>query len=120
MQILSWNIRGLGSRLKKRFASKIIRSKKPDIILFQESKLEKLERGTAIRIWGDAEMDYVIAESEGASGGLITMWNKKSFRAQHLLARKNFIIVKGTLLGNFECILINVYAPNEIRNRREL
>ncbi|KAH7839133.1 hypothetical protein Vadar_000168 [Vaccinium darrowii] len=90
------------------------------MFLIQESKLAKLERIEAVKLWGDADMDYAIAESEGASGGLITMWNKKAFQAHHILARRNFIIVKGELFGSFECIIINIYAPNDIRSRREL
>lgn len=43
MKIISWNIRGIGSSLKKRFISKIIRERSPDVLFLQETKVESLK-----------------------------------------------------------------------------
>ena len=43
MQITTWNIRGLGSNVKKRFLAKLIKKRKPDMMFVQETKLEAVE-----------------------------------------------------------------------------
>ena len=36
MKFISWNIRGMGSGVKKRFVSKLISHRNPDFMLIQE------------------------------------------------------------------------------------
>lgn len=48
------------------------------------------------------------------------MWNKESFKAQHTPARKIYIMIKGILSSDCECILINVCAPNDVKSMRNL
>ena len=40
MKFISWNIRGMGSEVKKRFVSKLISHRNLDFMLIQESKME--------------------------------------------------------------------------------
>lgn len=71
MQIISWNIRGMGSFVKKRILSKLVKRRKPDMVLLQETKLELVDRAIAQRIWGGLNLDFVFSGSVGASGGFI-------------------------------------------------
>lgn len=120
MRILSWNIRGLGSRVKKRFLSKLIKERRPDFIFIQETKMELVEPSDYHRLWGNLEVEGVFSKSEGASGGLISMWNKEVFRIEQSVIHRNFILTKGYLFNDFHCVLVNIYAPNDISNRRRL
>lgn len=79
MRILSWNIRGLGHRVKKRFLIKIIKDRRLDIMFIQESKLEQVELSDYQIFWGNLEVAGVFSKFEGASSGLITMWNFENF-----------------------------------------
>lgn len=46
MKVISWNVRGLGLRLKRRAIRGVLRRNRADIIFIQESKREKLtEKG---------------------------------------------------------------------------
>ena len=38
MKIISWNIRGLGSRKKQRVVKDFLRLQNPDVVMFQETK----------------------------------------------------------------------------------
>lgn len=66
MIILSWNIRGLGSRVKKRFQIKIIKDRRPNIMFIQESKLEQVELSDYQRFGGNLGVAGVFSKSEGA------------------------------------------------------
>lgn len=111
MQILSWNIRGLGSFSKKRFLSKLIKKKRPDMVFIQETKLESVDRLAIQRIWGVSNVDYACSNSEGASGGLLTIWNSSFFKPVNVTVNRSFILLQGTI-DNFPCIIVNIYAPN--------
>lgn len=63
--------------------------------------------------------DFAESKAVGASGGIIMLWNKECFKSNTVTIHRNFIIVTG-FLQNFECALVNVYAPNDPRGRREL
>lgn len=79
IKILSWNIRGLGSNLKKRFVNELIKSRKPDIMFVQETKIEIMHTDWVERMWDNNNMDFMFVEAESASGGLVTMWNRDCF-----------------------------------------
>lgn len=120
MQIISWNIRGLGSYVKKKFLSKLIKKRKPDMVFVQETKLESTERFVVQKMWGGPKMEFVSSNSVGASGGLITIWNTDFFKVTNIITHRSFVYLEGVLLNSFPCVLVNVYAPNEVGNRREL
>lgn len=69
MLLLSWNIRGLGSSIKKRFLFKLLKKQKPDIILVQETKLDKVERIVIQRMWRSSDFGFACSDAVGASGG---------------------------------------------------
>lgn len=71
MRILSWNIRGLGHRVKKRFLIKIIKDRRLDIMFIQESKLEQVELSDYQIFWGNLEVAGVFSKFEGASVALL-------------------------------------------------
>ena len=43
MKIFSWNVRGLGSRAKRKRVKETISKATPDVVLLQETKLEMLD-----------------------------------------------------------------------------
>lgn len=43
MRIASYNIRGLGGRIKRSAIEKLVREEKLDFICIQETKMEKIE-----------------------------------------------------------------------------
>lgn len=120
MQIISWNIRGLGSSVKKHFVSKLIKKRKPDLIFIQETKLECIDRFVVQKLRGSGDFDFAFSNATGASGGLLSFWNKSFFKADNINSHRYFIVLQGVVNNSFSCCLVNVYAPNEVGNRRTL
>ena len=54
MKFISWNIRGMGSEVKKRFVSKLISHRSLDFMLIQESKMEQVEKIMIHNLWKGA------------------------------------------------------------------
>lgn len=68
MKIITWNIRGLGSTVKKRFLSMLIKERSPGIFLVQETKLESVEVLDIQKLWGKANVDFVVSGAVGKWG----------------------------------------------------
>ncbi|GMQ08395.1 hypothetical protein CsSME_00052136 [Camellia sinensis var. sinensis] len=52
MKIVSWNVRGLGSRKKRVIIRDFLGKHQPDIVIFQETKVEVCDRLLIKSIWG--------------------------------------------------------------------
>lgn len=74
VRILSWNVRGLNSLLKKHILKCVVLESKVDIVLNQETKMSKeyLEKAMT-HIWLGSS--WVSKKSHGATRGLAIMWN---------------------------------------------
>jgi exonuclease III len=84
MNIVSWNCRGLGSKYRSESVMDLIKTKKPIVLLLQETKLEVNEAlSKCKKLWKQSEGQEVSAR--GASGGLCTLWNNSIF---HLITNQ--------------------------------
>ncbi|KAJ0811025.1 putative RNA-directed DNA polymerase [Helianthus annuus] len=73
------------------------------------------------KFWNGSPMEYVKMDAEGRSGGILSIWNPGLFKKNVEVLDKNFIMVKGDLIGvGVEITVINVYAPNVGMERRNL
>lgn len=114
MKLVSWNIRGMSSDFKKRYLRKLVADKKPEFLLRQESKLEVVDRFIMQRIWFDADFEFAEVPAEGASGGVITIWNNSVFKVEEVISRKNFILIRDSdlfLLENLYEDVVLLAAP---------
>ena len=110
MILLSWNIRGIGARIKRRYLKKLLTKHEPWITFIQESKKETLSPQTIKSIWNSDDVNCCISPSQGNSGGLITFWKESHFRLSSCKVERNWIAVEGTLINeSFNCILVNIY-----------
>jgi exonuclease III len=112
MKIISWNVRGLGGFEKRREVSQMVKEKNPFILCLQESKLSVVNDLVCQAIWNDINVGFSYRPSVGASGGIITLWNRSevevwtSFNMEHVLG------IQGQFLKSGEKFtLLNVYAP---------
>ncbi|XP_058211519.1 uncharacterized protein LOC131323689 [Rhododendron vialii] len=110
----------MSSDFKKRCLRKLVADKKPEFLLLQESKLEVVDRFIMQRIWFDADFEFAVVQAEGASGGAITIWKNNVFKFEEVISRKKFILIRGNISGNFPCVILNVYAPNNYIERRDV
>lgn len=93
MKILTWNIRGMSSELKKRSLSNLVVDKKPEILLIQEFLIQ--------RLWHDADFGYAFVGAEGASGGITTIWNKDFLSVEDVISTKVSFALEVTFLETF-------------------
>ena len=118
MKIITWNIRGLNSSHKLYIVQNFVREKKMDILLLQETKMEK-ERFEKIKYFNE----YCLKASilEGTLGGTIILWKKSYFLGFVLNERKHFMMVKMTSINqNYEWYIVNMYAPNTKNSRKKV
>ncbi|KAJ9567392.1 LOW QUALITY PROTEIN: hypothetical protein OSB04_003358, partial [Centaurea solstitialis] len=90
----------------------------------QESKLKEIPDYVVSNFWGHNDWDFSFVESSGKSGGLLTVWNKNTFRCDFVIKDDNFLAVIGNwdkIEGQVGCV--NIYGPgdsNERRNKLDL
>jgi exonuclease III len=77
MIIATFNIRGLGSRVKKRKIRELVSAEKLDFLAIQETKMEEISDSFCQALWGNDCCDWVFLPAVGNSGGLLSLWNKE-------------------------------------------
>ncbi|XP_028055237.1 uncharacterized protein LOC114259414 [Camellia sinensis] len=71
-------------------------------------------------IWPFEEVEFMVVDSVGSAGGLLCIWRPQIFELKSCCSGRNFIILSGISSTFFLCTLVNIYAPNEVRGRRQL
>jgi exonuclease III len=63
MKVVSWNCRGLGSRVKKEEVRKLLQIENPSILMIQETKMRDLETLKDLqKIWKKSEGKQSVLE----------------------------------------------------------
>ncbi|XP_028084671.1 uncharacterized protein LOC114285783 [Camellia sinensis] len=65
-------------------------------------------------------MDFMAVDSIGLSGGLLCNWDPKVFQLQACCSSRRFIMFLGTLFKSFDCVILNLYAPDSVGDRKKL
>jgi exonuclease III len=111
MKLLSWNIRGLGGFEKRIEVRLLVGEKLPCIVCLQETKLSTFDSSLVAALWGSPNVNFSFRPSEGASGGLLTMWDSKEVEVWSSVSRQHFLLIHGKFfLSDVEFYLFNVYA----------
>ena len=94
---------------------------KPEVLFIQESKLKNFDSRILRSIGGSWLSRVVGANVEGASSGLLILWNEESFVVEDCITNKMCIIVSGILSScKKRIVFYNVYAPSVENERKEL
>ncbi|HDD70816.1 MAG TPA: exodeoxyribonuclease III [Candidatus Woesearchaeota archaeon] len=114
MEIISWNVAGIRSAIKKGFIT-FVKKRKPDIILLQETKAQEKD----IKELKDSLPEYQIhnnpAEKKGYSG-TTTLTKIKPIKETDGIGNKEFDKEGRAITLHFkEFIIVNVYVPNSGR-----
>ncbi|GLU06807.1 hypothetical protein SLE2022_238000 [Rubroshorea leprosula] len=76
---------------------------------------------TCSQLWNSDEFDWVAKDSSGASGGLLCIWDRRHFVKREELMGDGFVGVSGEWgASKQQCVLINVYGPNDRQKRAKL
>jgi mannosylglycoprotein endo-beta-mannosidase len=121
MIVGSFNIRGLGSRVKKRKIRDLIRVENIDFLALQETKLEGISGSLCHSLWGSTECDWVSVPAEGNSGGILSLWRKSLGTMVFSFMGVGFVGVCLDLADkNARVCVINVYSKCNLRDKRKL
>ncbi|XP_028114977.1 uncharacterized protein LOC114312878 [Camellia sinensis] len=120
MKLLTWNVRGLGRKEKRSKVKRLLKDRGIDIALFQETKKASMSEKEIKEIWARDSMEYMTVDVEGSAGGLLCIWDPAVFQMSSCCCNKRFVLLSGSLFFSFDCVLINVYAPNEVGQRGKL
>lgn len=121
MNILSYNVRGLGRGVKWSAIRRLVRKHKVDLLCLQETKREQVDKKTCQSLWGDDDVCWEALPAENTAGGLLCVWNDKRFKLESKISGRGFILLDGVWINEAQRVhIINLYAPCEIQNKREL
>lgn len=80
MKIVTLNTRGLRDQAKRHRVQSFLISGKFDICLLQETKCVSVDSKFLTSLWEGEDVDWLVKESNGLSGGMISLWKEGLFR----------------------------------------
>ncbi|XP_028057423.1 uncharacterized protein LOC114261349 [Camellia sinensis] len=120
MKITSWNVKGLGRKDKRGKVLKLVKDKKLDMLLLQETKKSNVDDLLVKSLWPFDFLQFLIVDSVGSAGSLLCVWNPGVFQMSECCSSRNFLLLSGIVKQSFECVIVNIYAPNNLRSRGQL
>jgi endonuclease/exonuclease/phosphatase family metal-dependent hydrolase len=118
LKIISWNVRGLNVRDKRLQVRHMLKLWNADIVCLQETKLDFIDRGVVRSLWGLHHVDWLYLGSEGASGGILLMWDRRVVEKIDSAVGHYSISCKfQNVLDHKEWAFSGVYGPNTNQER---
>jgi exonuclease III len=119
LKILSWNVRGLNDRDKRNQVRYFLKLWGADVICLQETKLDLITRGIVRSLWGIHHVDWVYLGSDGASGGILLMWDRRVVEKIDEAVGLFSVSCKFRCISDqYEWAFSGVYGPQSNRDRR--
>lgn len=121
MKILSYNVRGLGKKAKRREIRELLRKHRIDFCCIQETKMSNIGERFCKSVWGDQNIGWAAMDAEGSSGGILSIWNDNIFSLTSSWFTRGVLITNGFLRedGQQVCVL-NIYAPCSASEKKRL
>lgn len=120
MKITTWNIRGLGSKRKKRNHSNRIKKEKLNMGFIQETKCS-VEKIRDLHCKWLNNYEYLEVKANNTAGGILTFWNLQNFEITDAEASRNHLSIVIQHLGDKDCYLTtNVYGPQLLEDKLKL
>ncbi|GKE77937.1 hypothetical protein Tco_1544057 [Tanacetum coccineum] len=83
--------------------------------------MENIDAFSIKDLWGNLNFDYVVGSSVGFSDGIICVWDPSEFIQEHVSKSDYFVAIMGTWSpSSTKLLVISVYAPQELREKRDL
>jgi len=121
MNIISYNIRGLGRGVKWSSIRRLVTKYQVDLLCIQETKREQIDRGVCQALWGDTDLNWETQPASNIAGGLLCIWNDKVFKVERRVNGRGLILLEGVWHQDMQkMFIVNVYAPCDIDGKRAL
>ncbi|XP_071739306.1 uncharacterized protein [Rutidosis leptorrhynchoides] len=118
MKIVSINIRGFGkdddSDSKIGWFRRLRLNERPEVVLIQERKCNRVDDKWIEFIWGSSNVRYLQKEKVGQSGGMLLLWDPNIVDVMDAVEGQFFLAIRGKWQGKMnETIVVNVYGPHK-------
>lgn len=112
LNVVTFNVRGLGHPIKRKRVLSFLKSKKVDIAFLQETHLSNEEHKKLKRDW--VGQVYFSSYTSNKRGTAILIHKNLPFiiKEEHYDQEARYVLICGLLYGQ-EILLHNIYAPNE-------
>ncbi|KAK8595392.1 hypothetical protein V6N13_016765 [Hibiscus sabdariffa] len=112
MRVLLWNVRGLGSSVKRKEIRSLLRQQRAEMVFLLESKMESVGDSMVKSVWWKDSFRYVFSPSVGLAGGILIIWEVSKFSMSEVHDGSCFLYVSGLwLIENWNCGMVATYAP---------
>ncbi|PWA89944.1 cytochrome P450 [Artemisia annua] len=106
---------------KRSWTRRLIGENKVHFLGLQETMTRDIDRITLQAVWGNSNFEFVSKNSEGKSGGIISIWDPSKFTLRQFVDGEGFLAVSGTWHSpDTPCNIIVVYAPQCIHKKKKL
>jgi exonuclease III len=120
-KIIVWNVRGLNAFKKRLKIRGLLKEWKADIVCLIETKMEFISREVVRSIWGGQHVGWVYMGSNGASGGLLLMWDRRVVeKMEECMGQYTMACCFQNVQDHFVWAFGGVYGPNDDVERRIL
>ena len=121
MNILSYNIRGLGKGIKWASIRNLVGKHKIDLLCLQETKRDSIDKALCQALWGHSDFDWKWFPAVNTAGGLLCVRNNNNFQVDIKIAERGFIMLEGVWLVESQRVVVaNIYASCELESKRQL
>lgn len=120
LQLISWNVRGMGNKDKRVAIRKGLRGRNLNILVLQETKMMVMLDPVVKEVWGKVSKCWLSLPSWGASGGILLMWNEDSVEVlDHEIRAFSISVRCRKINGGEEWVFSGVYGPVLLREVEE-
>ncbi|KAH1034679.1 hypothetical protein GYH30_054891 [Glycine max] len=121
MNILSFNVRGLGKGVKWSAIRRLVRKHNLDLLCLQETKRDRIDKPLCQALWGDDDVNWELHPAENTAGGLLCIWSDKRFKVERKVTGRGFIMLEGTWLSEAQNVcIINASLGESLRQQKIL
>ncbi|GKV23714.1 hypothetical protein SLEP1_g33413 [Rubroshorea leprosula] len=112
--------REIPSSVKRKEVRSLLQKEGISFACFQETKMEVIDKGLCLSIWGRDNFDWVFKASVGRSGGVLCIWDKDFFEKVSVVEKPGALAIFG-LWGEKKqkCCIVNVNASCNRNERME-
>lgn len=112
---------GIGGEGEKELIKDILCKEKPDIVVFQETRKESIERKLMGSVWGVRFKDWTFLPSIGRSGGILMVWDTRVVRGVEVLLGAYSVPVRfQTVGGGSDWWFSGIYGPCQLKERKNM
>jgi len=91
MNIISYNVRGLGRGVKWLTIRRMVKEQYVDLLCLQETKKENVNKMFCQALWENFDCSWEFYPSVGPTGGILCIWNQASFKVESRIVGAGFI-----------------------------